>query len=117
MRYQAMNSARKWLSLFASVLALCILATPSPAVADEDDPPARAARLSYTSGAVSFEPAGTEDWVDAVVNRPMTVGDKLWADQNSRAEVRIDAYALRAKPQTGFSFLNLDDNVVQVRLT
>jgi hypothetical protein len=47
----------------------------------------------------------------------MTTGDKLWCDQDGRAEVRIDSFALRLGAQTGFSFLNLDDNVVQVRLT
>src|SRR6516165_4499469 len=106
----------RWCMLFAAMLALCLIAVPARA-ADDDDPPARAARLSYTSGAVSFEPAGTEDWVDAVVNRPMTTGDKLWADQDARAEVRIDSLALRLGAQTGFSFLNLDDKVVQVRLS
>ena len=107
----------RWFPLFTAMLALCLLAMPVRAAADDDDPPARAARLSYSSGAVSFEPAGTDDWVDAVVNRPMTTGDKLWADQGGRAEVRIDSYALRLGTQTGFSFLNLDDNIVQVRLT
>ena len=108
--------AARWFTLFAAIFALSFLANGACA-ADDDDPPARAARLSYASGAVSFEPAGTDEWVDAVVNRPMTTGDKLWADQDGRVEVRIDSYALRLGPQTGFSFLNLDDNIVQVRLT
>jgi len=100
------------------MLALSFLANPRiAAAADDDDPPARAARLSFAGGAVSFEPAGTDEWVDAVVNRPMTTGDKLWTDRDGRAEVRIDSYGLRLGPQTGFSFLNLDDNTVQVRLT
>jgi hypothetical protein len=112
------NHAARWLTLFTAMLALSFLANPKVvAAADEDDPPARAARLSYAGGSVSFEPAGTEDWVDAVVNRPMTTGDKLWTDRDGRAEVRIDSYGLRLGPQTGFSFLNLDDNTVQVRLT
>ena len=68
MRYQATNSASKWLMLLAALVALCILAMPGRALADDDDPPNRAARLSYTSGAVSFNPAGSDDWVDAVVN-------------------------------------------------
>ncbi len=106
----------RWFTLVAAIFALPFLANNVRA-ADDDDPPNRAARLSYASGSVSFEPAGTDDWVDAVVNRPMTTGDKLWADQDGRVEVRIDSYALRLGPQTGFSFLNLDDNVVQVRLT
>jgi len=108
--------AARWFTLFAAMFALSFLANTALA-ADDDDPPTRAARLSYASGSVSFEPAGTDEWVDAVVNRPMTTGDKLWADQDGRVEVRIDSYALRLGPQTGFSFLNLDDNVVQVRLT
>ena len=57
---------------------------------DGDDPPSRVARLSYTQGAVSFQPAGTDDWIDATVNRPMTTGDKLWTDQGGRAELRVD---------------------------
>src|SRR5438309_5774511 len=112
------NNAARWLTLFTALLALSFLANPRiAAAADDDDPPARAARLSFAGGAVSFEPAGTDEWVDAVVNRPMTTGDKLWTDRDGRAEVRIDSYGLRLGPQTGFSFLNLDDNTVQVRLT
>lgn len=110
------NKATRWWTLCTATLAVCLIALPVRA-ADDDDPPARAARLSYAQGAVSFEPAGTDEWVDAVVNRPMTTGDKLWSDQDGRAEVRIDSFALRLGAQTGFSFLNLDDNVVQVRLT
>src|SRR5438445_13138284 len=112
------NNAARWLTLFTAMLALSFLANPRiAAAADDDDPPARAARLSFAGGAVSFEPAGTDEWVDAVVNRPMTTGDKLWTDRDGRAEVRIDSYGLRLGPQTGFSFLNLDDNTVQIRLT
>jgi hypothetical protein len=112
------NNAARWLTLFTAMLALSFLANPRiAAAADDDDPPARAARLSFTGGAVSFEPAGTDEWVDAVINRPMTTGDKLWTDRDGRAEIRIDSYGLRLGPQTGFSFLNLDDNTVQVRLT
>jgi len=106
----------RWFTLFAAMFALSFLANTAWA-ADDDDPPTRAARLSYASGAVSFESAGADEWVDAVVNRPLTTGDKLWADQDGRVEVRIDSYALRLGPQTGFSFLNLDDKVVQVRIT
>jgi len=118
-----------WLAAFAAILTLTFLSAPSRALAqnqppyqdqqgdDQDDPPTRAARLSYTNGAVSFAPAGSDEWVDAVVNRPMTTGDKLWTDQGARAELRVDAYAIRLGQMTGFSFLNLDDRTVQVRLT
>ena len=61
-------------SLLAIALAVALLA-PLRAAADDDDPPTRVARLSHTDGNVSFEPAGTDDWVGAVINRPMTTGD------------------------------------------
>ena len=63
------------------IFALAFVLAPR-AAADEDDPPSRVARLSHADGSVSFEPAGTEEWVTAVINRPITTGDKLWADQN-----------------------------------
>jgi hypothetical protein len=101
-------------------LALATIAMPKHAIAqdqDQDDPPARVARLGYMEGSVSFQPAGEDDWVGAVPNRPMTTGDKLWADQNSRAEVQLGSAVIRLAPNTGFSFLNLDDNTVQIQLT
>ncbi len=90
---------------------------PNDGSPDGDDPPTRVARISHTDGAVSFNPAGTDDWVGAVVNRPMTTGDKLWADNGARAELHIGSASLRIGTSTGFSFLNLDDEVAQVQLT
>ena len=83
----------------------------------QDDPPSRVARLGYMEGSVSFQPAGESDWVQAVSNRPMTTGDKLWADQNSRAELQLGSAVIRLNANTGFSFLNLDDDTVQIQLT
>src|SRR5215467_2616833 len=107
----------KWLTSLPAILALLLFCFPSLSLAqdqdDQDDPPTRAARLSYTGGSVSFAPAGTDEWVNAVINRPMTTGDKLWTDQGGRAELRVDAYAIRLGQMTGFSFLNLDDRTVQ----
>jgi hypothetical protein len=84
---------------------------------DQEDPPSRVARLGYMEGSVSFQPAGEEDWVGAVPNRPMTTGDKLWADRDSRAELQLGSSVIRLAPMTGFSFLSLDDNTVQIQLT
>jgi len=103
-----------------SLLGLALLVAsfvPQRAVADDDDPPTRVARLGYAGGAVSFQPAGTDDWVSAVVNRPMTTGDKLWSDQDSRAEMHIGSASIRIGSMTGFSFLNLTDDITQLRIT
>src|SRR6266849_930309 len=106
----------KLASLLSIALAVALFA-PQRAAADEDDPPSRVARLSYASGTVSFNPGGTDDWVSAVVNRPITTGDKLWTDNGARAELHIGSAAIRLSSNTGFSFLNLDDRMAQIRLT
>ena len=84
---------------------------------DQDDPPTRVARIGYMEGSVSFQPAGETDWVGAVPNRPMTTGDQLWADKDSRAELQLGSASIRLSENTGISFLNLDDDTVQVQLT
>lgn len=83
----------------------------------EPDPPDRAARLSYLQGDVSMQPAGEEDWAPAILNRPLTTGDKLWAERDARAEIQVGPAAVRLGSNTGFSFLNVDDNTIQMRLT
>src|ERR1700674_4371653 len=104
-------------SLLGLALAVALfMPQRAAAPADDDDPPSRVARLSYTHGNVSFEPAGTDDWVSAVVNRPITTGDKLWSDNGARAELHIGSAAIRLSGNTGFSFLNLDDRMAQIRL-
>ena len=111
---------RKHVRKVASVLGVAMalaLFLPKLSLADEDDPPSVVARLAFSQGAVSFQPAGTDDWVDAGVNRPVTIGDKLWSDQDGRVELQLDASTIRLFHSTGFSFLNLNDNVTQVRLS
>jgi hypothetical protein len=83
----------------------------------QDDPPSRVARIGYMEGLVSFQPAGEPDWVQAVANRPMTTGDRLWTDKDSRAELQLGSAVIRLNSNTGFSFLNLDDDAVQIQLT
>src|SRR5215469_16058605 len=84
--------------------------------APDQDPPGRVGRLDYSQGSVSFRPAGEDDWVTAVPNRPMVSGDDLWADENSRAEVHIGSTAVRLGERTGITFLDLDDRNTQIRL-
>src|SRR6266853_1797652 len=104
-------------------LALATVAFPRNTAAQDqpyqgqDDPPSRVARLGYMEGSVSFDPAGEQDWVEATPNRPMTTGDKIWADKGSRAELQLGSASIRLSENTGMSFLNLDDRTVQVQLT
>src|SRR5665811_502602 len=102
------------LRIFAFVVAVGGLAFSGAASAD---PPARVARLSYTAGAVSFSPAGENDWVQATVNRPLTNGDRLWVDAGARAEIQDGGAMIRMDANTSLSILNLDDRITQLQLT
>jgi hypothetical protein len=98
-------------------LLLALASYALPAVADDDDPPSRVARLAYAQGSVSFQPAGTDDWVTAGVNRPATTGDKLWSDHDGRVELQLDGSMIRLSNDTGCSFLNLSNSVTQIQLS
>src|SRR5580698_6109298 len=89
---------------------------PSQVQAQVVDPPTRVARLNYVQGSLSFQIAGEQDWIEADINRPLTTGDNLWADKDSRGEVHIGATSIRLSSETGISFLNLDDRTVQLQL-
>src|SRR5687768_14733084 len=81
------------------------------------DPPGRVARLNHVLGAVSFAPAEAPDqWTQAVINRPLTGGDRLWADRDGRGEFHVGATAVRLAPLTSLDVLHLDDDRIQLRL-
>ncbi|MBZ5661631.1 MAG: hypothetical protein LAO08_14595 [Acidobacteriia bacterium] len=108
---------RKSISTFLFLIfsAGFFLTLSTPAMAD-DDPPGRVARLNYIQGSVSFQPGGESDWVQANPNRPLTTGDNLWTDRNSRGELHIGSTVIRLWSETGITFLNLDDRTVQIQL-
>jgi len=81
------------------------------------DPPSRVARLNYSQGSVSFQPGGEGDWVQAVANRPLTTGDNLWSDKDSRAELHVGSTAMRLGSESSLTFLDLDDQTTQLKLS
>src|SRR6201982_1893167 len=94
------------LALFVSAAALSAFA----------DPPGRAVRLQYISGAVSIQPGGVNDWVEGVVNRPLTTSDRVWTDKEARAELHLGSAALRMSAETSLTLTNVSDDVVQIEL-
>ncbi len=101
----------------AAAMLMCLGAIGTALAQDGASPPDRVARLSDAQGSVSLEPAGTTSWTGAVPNRPLTIGDRLWTDQDSRAELDIGDAVIRLGSTTGFSFLNLDDQTAQMQAT
>lgn len=90
--------------------------SPSNSEANQPDVPARAARLQYLSGSVSLQPQGTGDWISGELNRPLTNGDNVWADKNSRAELSIGTGIVRIDSETSLTTTNIGENVVQLSL-
>jgi len=99
--------AARWL------LALAWLLAGLPALAQQD-PPGRVGRLNDQQGAVSFSPAGDNDWFELGPNRPITTGDRLWTDRNARAELSLGATALRLDEQTALTLSELDDATARI---
>ena len=102
--------------LMASFTACMLLGVPLTAQEANTDPPGRTARLSYTEGAVSFEPAGENDWSQATLNYPLTTGDRLWTDNDARAELETGNVAIRMSAQTDLTTTNLTDQLIQLGL-
>jgi hypothetical protein len=113
------SSLRFAMALLAATLVSTALVQQGVAQdqSDQDDPPSRVARLGYLQGSVSFQPAGQSEWVEAAQNRPLSTGDQLWADKDSRAELDLGSAVIDLNSNTGVSFLNLDDRTAQVQLS
>ncbi|EHP43936.1 high-affinity branched-chain amino acid transport protein, ligand-binding receptor [Cupriavidus basilensis OR16] len=88
-----------------------------PALAQSVDPSVRIATLTDAAGNLSFAPAGSDDWARATLNRPITTGDRLWVDNDGRAELHAGSTAIRLGSGTAVTVLNLDDSATQVKLT
>jgi hypothetical protein len=106
-----------WLAGLCAALTLVGL---NIALAEEvvtTDPPSRVARISHMDGEVTFAPAGSDEWAEAILNRPVTSGDRLWTESGARAELQIGSAAAYLDEKTAFGFVELDDDVMQMSVT
>ncbi|APD12587.1 DUF6600 domain-containing protein [Pandoraea sputorum] len=118
-----MKSLISWRTTVRSLgvgLALSLLGAvgaPGLAQAQSADPPGRVARLSQFDGTVTYAPAGTSDWRYADRNRPLTTGDAIWVDRNSRAEMHVGGTAVRMGASTSLTLSAVTDQNVQLNVT
>jgi hypothetical protein len=103
--------------LLAMALALGTGVGAFAQTADTLSPPGRVAQLNYFDGPVSFEPAGYGQWAAAVLNRPLTQGDRIWNDDGARSELHVGSTAVQLSGQTSVQFSALNDQTVQLALT
>src|SRR5882762_11301579 len=113
-----MNSARafKIRTIFALAFTIFLILFCTQASLADDNPPARAARISYLKGKVSFRPAGQDQWSEATLNFTVTTGDRLYTDRGGRAELEIGPYTVRLAEQTDLIVTNLNDQIMQLGL-
>ena len=100
-----------------AIAALSAVLMSATATAGEVDPPGRVARVNLLDARGAMQPAGTDEWVDDLLNRPLTGGDKIWIEAGSRAEMHVGSTALRLGARTALQILAIDDRSVRLRLT
>jgi hypothetical protein len=85
---------------------------------DDDDIRQSVARVSYFEGEVSFNRGDApDDWQPASVNYPMTLGDRIWAGRNARAELQLRGATVYLGPETELAALDLSLDARQLSLT
>ena len=101
----------------ARSLGLALVAFPVVLSAQENDPPARAGRISSVAGTVAFQAAGTPDWAVTPLNYTVSSGDRLLTHRQSRAELEVGPFDVRLADSTDLSVVNLTDDFTQLGLT
>lgn len=104
-------TSRRW-----SWVATLIVALLLPQHAQAYDPPGLLAWFSEMTGTVTFSPAGTDTWIEAPANHPLTSGDRVWVDQGSHAEMHIGSTAIRLGAQTLLTFTTLNEDRLQLQI-
>jgi hypothetical protein len=107
---------------FCAVLAFAQLQLPPPQQTSQEDvdpdgPNHGAARISVMMGDVSVRRGDNGDFVAAVVNAPLVVGDRVLTGPNGRAEVQFDsANLIRVAPNSEIRISELAYRRYQIQL-
>lgn len=109
-----MSRARLFQFFLFRLLPLLVLGVVAARATAQADPPHRVARMNHLEGAAVFAPAGDDEWIDAVLNRPLTRGDRVWTDKGSRAELQAGSSAVRMEGQTHLEIMALDESSAQL---
>ncbi|HEX7579963.1 MAG TPA: DUF6600 domain-containing protein, partial [Thermoanaerobaculia bacterium] len=85
---------------------------------DDDDIHQTVARIAYLSGSASFNRGDDLDnWQEATVNFPMTLGDRLYTARDGRIELQTSGVRIYLAPETDLSFLDFRDEIRQLSIT
>lgn len=96
-----------------------LLVTRDHSEANTDAIQPYAARLDRVDGSVGLARAEDKqpDWAEATVNTPVTVGDRIYARDNSRASIALTGHDyVRLNPLTSLDVLSLQNRRTQLAL-
>ncbi len=81
-----------------------------------DEPPALVGRIAGIQGDVSMHRGDQQDWSQAGVNEPVTVGDAVYAAEAGDARLQIGATDFDLKSDSEIDIAALDQNAGSIRL-
>lgn len=116
-----MNRTRnKWIHSTPGLLAGLILLLPLRLTAqpEGEEVHQEVARISYISGDASFSRGDDPDnWQNASLNAPMTLGDRVYSGDNAQMELQVSGGDfIRLAARTDLTASNLTDDVKQFSL-
>jgi len=103
MSLNALSSVQRWV---LAVSAAAILGFAPTLLTAQDEEIPNAARLGFVSGNVSIEPAGVDSWGQAYPNLPLGPGDRIFTDNDGRAEIQLGQTYVRIGPNTDVTLVN-----------
>lgn len=113
MKNQFSRLCRTVVLVWMGAIGLCTVSLADP----DMDPPGRVARINLAEGPVSVQTGGNPQWLSDVANRPLTSGDKVWADQNARVELHVGSTAVRLGAETGITLGTVDDRALRLQVS
>ena len=112
MNHRFSHVSRGW----AAGLLACSLGLFALGAQASDDPPGRVGRLADMKGQVWLLEGGQGEWQTATRNRPVTTGDRLATDRDSRVEVQIGSTTVRLGESADLEVARLDDDRIELML-
>ncbi len=79
-------------------------------------PPALVGRIAGLRGDVSLLRSGEQEWEQAGVNEPVSIGDAIYTQDNGGAKLEVGATDLRLRPDTEVEVATLDQQAGQLSL-
>jgi len=96
-----------------ALIGLLLVGAPATALADPSD---RVARASYLGGHVWIRHGTEQEWMQLMLNYPLTSGDQLWTDAGARSEVETGAIAIRMGELTGVNVDSIEHDGIDLTL-